>query len=452
MITIPLSEYEGLKSEIGKLRAIIQKLKENVALLKGGRDSRTSSIAPSQDLGRSNLNSLRAPSGKKSGGQPGHTGHCLKISDTPDEIIDHTPAVCACCGNNLENVPADFFTRRQIVDIPPVRPVYTEHRNHTKTCPSCGATNSGVYPKQIKAPIQYGPVVESTAVYMSVFQYVSYNRIVDIFKHCFGLPLSEGVIDSFLDKMSKKAISTYENIRKLIQCAPVVGADETGCRVNGKKHWFHVWQTSMLTFIVAFARRSHEVLEIYFPDGFIHSFYVSDCYASQLKTVAKAHQLCIVHLLRELLNFEKNLGSQWSIKMKELFYQAMELKKKMTGDDYTNPPKEVQDIHKRLDELLAVDYALFNNREQAFIKRLIKLRNSILTFLDYENVPYHNNGSENAIRNVKVKTKVSGQFRNDNGKGADRYARIRSVIDTAIKNGQEVFSALLNIATGYKTT
>ena len=46
------------------------------------------------------------------------------------------------------------------------------------------------------------------------------------------------------------------------------------------------------------------------------------------------------------------------------------------------------------------------------------------------------NAFELAIRNVKVKTKVSGQFRNDKGKGADRYARIRSVVDTNIKNGQ----------------
>ncbi|MDR0749206.1 MAG: transposase, partial [Tannerellaceae bacterium] len=57
-------------------------------------------------------------------------------------------------------------------------------------------------------------------------------------------------------------------------------------------------------------------------------------------------------------------------------------------------------------------------------------------------VPADNNASERAIRNVKVKTKVSGQFRNKDGKGADRFARIRSVIDTTVKNGHDVFYAL----------
>jgi hypothetical protein len=47
---------------------------------------------------------------------------------------------------------------------------------------------------------------------------------------------------------------------------------------------------------------------------------------------------------------------------------------------------------------------------------------------------------------VKVKTKVSGQFRNKEGKGADRYARLRSFIDTTIKNGQDVYAALIALA------
>jgi len=56
------------------------------------------------------------------------------------------------------------------------------------------------------------------------------------------------------------------------------------------------------------------------------------------------------------------------------------------------------------------------------------------------------NLAERAIRNVKVKTKVSGQFRNKEGKGADRYAKIRSIIDTTIKNGQDVYATLIALA------
>jgi len=74
---------------------------------------------------------------------------------------------------------------------------------------------------------------------------------------------------------------------------------------------------------------------------------------------------------------------------------------------------------------------------------LVKNKNSIFPFLYYQNVPSDNNGSERAIRNIKVKNKVSGCFRSK--AGADFFAVIRSVIDTAIKNGQDVFLALLTI-------
>jgi len=59
-------------------------------------------------------------------------------------------------------------------------------------------------------------------------------------------------------------------------------------------------------------------------------------------------------------------------------------------------------------------------------------------------VPPDNNGSEQAIRIVKVKTKISGRFRSE--RGATRFAIPRSVIDTALKNTQNVFEALTLLA------
>lgn len=54
------------------------------------------------------------------------------------------------------------------------------------------------------------------------------------------------------------------------------------------------------------------------------------------------------------------------------------------------------------------------------------------------------NASERAIRNVKVKQKVSGQFRSTNG--AFRFAVLRSITDTVIKNDLNVFNSLKIIA------
>ena len=425
----------GLEKENSELRATVCQLEETIALLKGGKNSRSSSTAPSHDLGRSNQISLRTPSGKKSGGQIGHFGRTLEMSGNPNEIIDHLPDVCEHCSQSLDSVSSESYIRRQIVDIPPVEAIYIEHRVHIKICPCCHASNQGIFPEQVKAPIAYGSNIEAMVGYLSVYHSIPYARITHLFRDFFKLKLSEGSIDNFLERLKNKATIACETIREKIQSSLVVGADETGCRVNGKKHWFHVWQTPLLTLIVSFAGRGHKVIEKYFGNGFTDSFYVSDCWSSQLKVKAHRHQLCMAHLLRELTNFAENLNSQWSAKMKEVFKRAIELKKIMTKNDYLNPSQEVTDINTELDELLRIDYSKFHSKEQAFVKRLIKHRQSIFTFLTHPDVPPDNNASERAIRNVKVKTKVSGQFRNKEGKGADRYAKIRSVIDTTIKNG-----------------
>jgi len=448
MITIPCSEYEDLKREISDLRHLVQQLREEITLLKAGKDSRTSSTAPSHDIGRSNRISLRVSTGKKPGGQPGHSGATLSMSDTPDETIDHHPLLCEHCGESLYHVESKSFIRRQEFDLPPVFPVCIEHRSHLKICPLCSFTNHGLFPDHLQAPVQYGARVEAMTGYLSVYQNLPYRRIKHLFRDFFRLNLSEGVVDSFLERLSLKSIPVYENIGERIRQSEVVGSDETGCRVNGKKHWFHVWQTRLLTFIVSHTNRGHKVIEEYFPGGFIHSFYVSDCWSSQLKVIARAHQLCMAHLLRELTNFVENLKSEWSARMKELFMTAIELKNKMTETHYLNPPDEVTKLNEELDQLLETDCSKFHRKEQALIKRLNKHRQSIFTFLSHPNVPPDNNASERAIRNVKTKTKVSGQFRNKDSKGADRYAKIRSVIDTTIKNGQDVYAALIELANG----
>ncbi|WP_396177944.1 IS66 family transposase [Flavobacterium micromati] len=72
----------------------------------------------------------------------------------------------------------------------------------------------------------------------------------------------------------------------------------------------------------------------------------------------------------------------------------------------------------------------------AFHKRITKYKNYIFTFLHYYEVPPDNHGSERSIRSVKVKQKILGQFKTE--KGAQIYALIRAVIDTCIKNGQNI--------------
>ena len=75
-----------------------------------------------------------------------------------------------------------------------------------------------------------------------------------------------------------------------------------------------------------------------------------------------------------------------------------------------------------------------------FKERIQKYRSYLFPFLYHSKVPPDNNASERAIRTYKVKQKVSGLFRTE--QGAMAFAIIRSVIDTTIKNGKNVWEEL----------
>lgn len=425
-----------------ELLATISELREEVRLLKNGKKSKTSHTPPSHEIGRSNSKNSRISSGKRPGGQLGHDGNTLSFKVIPDAILPHVPTFCNHCGLDLNEVESIVVERRQEVVIPPIQAKYLEHVSHAKICTHCGCKCVGTFPEGINAPIQYSGHIGALVAYLSVFQYMPYKRITMLLKDLFNLPISEGTVDNLLATAAQKAMPAYEIIQQRIQQEAVVGADETGASIGGKKGWFHTWQSEKLTFIVASMNRGYQTITQYFSDGFPLSVYVSDCWAAQLKVTARLHQLCIAHLLRELNNFEDALSCQWSIAMKLLFQDAIQLKKQLVPADYDSSNEQVLAIQSRLDKLLIEhQQASSHKKVQAFINRLIKNKESILTFLYHQNVPPDNNASERAIRNVKVKSKVSGQFRTE--KGATRFAILRSVIDTTRKSTNNVLYGLI---------
>ena len=63
------------------------------------KGSNNSSVPPSKDENRlPGTSSLREKGNRKAGGQPGHEGKTLEMTDTPDEIIEHRACFCPECG------------------------------------------------------------------------------------------------------------------------------------------------------------------------------------------------------------------------------------------------------------------------------------------------------------------------------------------------------------------
>jgi transposase len=165
------------------------------------------------------------------------------------------------------------------------------------------------------------------------------------------------------------------------------------------------------------------------PEGLKNNTLITDCWASYFKTGA-AHQLCAAHLLRELTFLkEKYKYDTWATRMSQLITNALDLRREneTTGDN----------VYKILDSSSdLINKSLNQELEEiiVFQKRMVKYADYVFNFLLNKDIPPDNNGSERAIRNFKVKQKISGLFRST--EGVNIYVTIWLVIDTVIKTNR----------------
>ncbi|MCK9923451.1 DUF6444 domain-containing protein [Frankia sp. AgPm24] len=140
-----------LRAEVEQARARIAELEAQVA-----KTSRHSSKPPSSDgLAKPPPKSLRTKTGRRPGGQDGHPGSTLRMVADPDERVVHEPGPCSGCGTQLADRPVTRTERRQVFDLPELRPHVTEHQLLEREC-GCGTRTKATAPAGVDAPPSTG--------------------------------------------------------------------------------------------------------------------------------------------------------------------------------------------------------------------------------------------------------------------------------------------------------
>lgn len=430
--------------EIKMLKARIVELERKLEHYTIRKDSQNSSIPPSKDENRpKRTNSLREPTDKKVGGQPGHKGKTLTMTANPDKIIDHRSCFCPRCGTDVCGMPVEVSASRQVIDIPVIKQIVTEHRVYRHRC-TCGHTFESDFPPGVDWPVSYGKNIESLVGYLNVRQYLPFKRLEEMMRDVFGVSISEGGLHYLLNRLAGKGVAAYEMIRRTVLNSSVIGTDETGMRINGKKHWFWTWQSKLATFIAASSNRGANTIEDRVSGISENAVLVHDCWRAHFKTPVGRHQICTVHLIRELKYLEELYKVAWPVRFRIVLMEADRLKKRMSAADYLNENHDRSWLGKCIHELLDEPIDPRHKELVSFQKRMVRYKRHLFTFLEDPAVPSHNNDSEQAIRNIKVKQKVSGQFKTMFA--AENFAILRSIIETATKNNQSVLPALNVIA------
>ena len=438
-------ELSSAKSQLAEAKARIEELDGNGddadssgSSGKPEKNSSNSSVPPSQEgiaareLRRTK--SLRKPSGRPSGGQPGHKGTTLQTVSTPDRTVRHEPAYCKCCGRPLEGIGYRKIRKTQVMDIRFVMET-TEEQYYEKVC-ECGCVNNCDAPN---CRIKYGDNIRALVTYLNVVQCIPFKRIAELISDLSGRKISEGTVQNILKGNSEKASPAYEEIRRRIELSPVVGADETGAAVGKQLHWNWIFQTDALTYVYQLKSRGLQAIDSRFPNGLPNSTLVTDRHKSYFRMNVKNHQVCLAHLLRnaEYLN-ELDTEQDWSRRFIRLITHAIDLRRAGNATK-----RKIKVLNTKMKNLLGESLTHLDEEFESFKKGILKVKDFLFTFLSNPLVPYDNNASERGVRKIKIKQKVSGCFRTDGG--ADDFAKLHSIAETAMKNGNSKFNAILAV-------
>jgi len=455
---------QTLTKTVNRLNETVDRLTKTIRELQGklGQNSRNSSLPPSSDgFNKPQPRSRREKTGRKQGGQEGHSGVHMAVPHEPDEVRQHLPLRCLACPHLAEcrtkgNVFACGEKRYEVNVV--VSTKVTEHQSlEAVRCPYGEKVPAAAFPENIRAYVQYGDSVSVLVGLLNTYGAVSVNRIHILLGSLMGVGLSTGTIASMTSQCASKVGGTLATIKEMLVKEDVVHFDETGTDVNGKTIWVHNSSTPSLTYQTINGKRGQGGME---ANGVLPAFKgtaMHDCWSPYWKYNDVRHAVCCAHLLRELTwveDFCENHG--WATRFKKILLDMKKARERTAergkgeiSQYYSRKfEAEYDDIIREAEAACPEPPVPPDKRRgrkkkgkvRSLLERVKSLKESICLFLHDFLVPFDNNQAERDVRNVKTKTKVSGCFRTEDG--AQNYLDVMSFLSTGMKHGVSVFNAL----------
>ena len=283
------TRLQAALASLAALRAKVQALEARLG--KPPKTLANSSLPPS----RAEKPNKRRRRRKKRKGRPGKG---RKLHPQPDETVTLRAEQCAHCGTRLagqEQKPQAVYDR---IEIPPVRPHVTRVELLGCACPGCGQPVLAAAPAGLGRGSPCGESIAQLATCLRYVHAISYQRLRALFRHVFGLEISEGALANLFRRVQGRLGDTLEEIRTRVRASRVVKSDETGAQVQGRKawEWVHIGEGAVLH-VVAPSRAKREPEAVL--DGARPAVWVADLFGSQ-QGHGERGQVCLAHQLRDV--------------------------------------------------------------------------------------------------------------------------------------------------------
>lgn len=449
-----LREREVKKDkEIEKLNLTINNLTSRIK-----KDSSNSSKPSSTDGFKKKVPTFRKKTGKKPGGQPGHTGHTLKLFADPTEVIKCKKEHCKCGGHIAYKT--EHTSKKQHVDIEIIVKI-TEFQIFEGVCECCGKQYTSEFPEGIVNTVQYGDNLKALIAMLTNEGMVSIKRTIDLISSLTNgrINLSEGTVVNINYELAKNCEPLISEIKSDLIKANVLCVDESGVRINGKLNWIHTACTDDATLYMVDKKRGNEATDNMGILSYFVGILMHDHLKSYYNYKTMDHAECNAHILRyikgiveifkreeaeEFLGFLVRINNDKKHAIKEGKPSFLEAEIKEIEDEYLDILNRWKcKYEKEVENLKETKY---HNDERCLITRLIEYKEEHLRFIKDFKVPFDNNAAERALRMIKTKIKVSGGFRSENG--SNSFAIIRSIISTAKKRKINVYQTFRKLFSG----
>lgn len=368
---------------------------------------------------------------KKPGQKKGHPGVGRKRPEKVDHYRVHNLDNCPQCHSPLRQAIKNY--KRYTVDIPPVEPEVTEHTVYGYWCSHCKKT---VYPK-ISDALPNSTLGLSMLIMTAWLHYwvgMSVRNVVKLLAIFWAFEVSPGGLTQAWKNLAATLKPLYEDIGKKVQHAAVLNADETGWRISGITHWLWCFVTDKWCYFVIDKSRGSPVIKRAIGK-FFEGVLICDFWGAYNKICTLAKQRCFYHLLTELEKVDKsNKSCAWKKfrkKLARLLMDAVRLDAdKATLSAEVWGRRKVK-LYKRLDQLILSPRD--DKDVNRLVKRLIRHRNELFTFLEYTDVSPYNNHAEQQMRKPVITRKISQQNRSE--AGAEVHAIFMSLFRSAELQG-----------------
>ena len=435
MTVFKLAESLEEKSKEELIHDYIELYKEKKKLekeLKKYKNSNTPSSANKHI--KPNTQGLKAVNGAKRGAPIGHKGSTL-ILPAANQFIPVTTHTCSNChGHNV--MPTGYVKKRKVICLQKLKMLIKEYAQEEVRCLDCGSLTLARH-EDIPEKGIYDKTIQSLVNYFRFRARLPYNRLVDVMKNIFLVPMTEPTAMEITRRASKKLEPQYRALEEYIKNCDVVHADETSQSVNGVNHWVWVFCNALMSLFKVHDKRGGDIVEKTLGKDFVGKLVVDGW--TTYKAYSNDHDVLLQRCWSHGHTETKFECKEKHPDLYKWHCDIYEMAKK--GKLYKQKKRRQGMFTKCKTELTMWIASAKAHRDLR--KLATKIENGgddWFTAVLHPEVPLDNNEAERSIRPWRVMEKIMGCLRSD--AGIRTHEVLMSLVSTWEKQHKNVFSTL----------